>query len=505
MKLSLVFFSLFLLVSPILGQKPAYFKISDPVGSSAPPTNSVSNMAPSDSGILTGTGKGLYQYRNHQFLKMETGEPLLDQYGVYSVASSGKYSFFATGEIREKGGSDVTAGLAYGYSSDFLKTWNKLTLPLDQSDDDSIFFGQDTILALPIVVPEQFVTYDAEVSGDTIWVATWSGGIRQSSDGGITWQRTLLPPDDRNYISPDSSYWFFYSPVSRDIPQKDGGDLNFLGFSVHKTASGVLWAGTAGGINRRYSPESWQKFTWSPVPGSLPGNWVVGIQSQKVGLTERVWAICWRANGADESYALAFTDDQGKTWTTTLKDEKIYDLAIHDKLIVAAGENGVYYSENGTSWGFRSSFRDEENKQIIPFSGYYSAVWNEQDQNWMIGSSQGLLISSTDNPFSSGTWQILRKEVREGTNEAFAYPNPFSPDDDRVCRFSFPMDSQVKVKIFSNDQLLVRELSPEFSGSVKEVLWDGRDHFGNRLSNGVYLYHIETSGKDFWGKILILE
>lgn len=471
-----------------------------------PPVNSISNMDEYPPFVLMGTSKGLFSYGTSGFQGIVTGFPELDSKGIYSVSGSGNLVFFATGEIRQKAGADVTTGVAYGLSSDSMKTWQKIDLPLDKRTDDTLFFGKDTIPTLPIVVPEQFVTYDSELSGDTIWVATWSGGIRKSTDSGKNWSRVLLPPDNRNYISQDSSYHFYYSPVEeKSGVRRGGGDLNFLGFSIHKTASGVLWAGTAGGINRRYQSDGWIKFTHSPVMSTLPGNWIVGIGSHLYKQKERVWAICWRALGSSEEYGLAFTEDNGETWTRTLTGEKIYDFAFKGDSVLAAGQSGVFYSVDGLKWGFKSSFSDPESKNIIPYSQFYSASFSTGTNSWLVGSGQGLIASKSPDFFSGNGWSILRKDVQESESGAFVYPNPFSPDDDRYCRFSFPASATATVSILSNDHLLVRKLEPVFSGSSTEILWDGRDSFGNRLSNGLYLYHIQTSGHEFWGKLLILE
>lgn len=418
------------------------------------------------------------------------------------MAASGNSRFFATAEIRTISDNKVTTGLAYGFSSDRGTTWKRVALPLDAPDADTIFFGQDTIDALPVVVPQQFVTYDAALSGDTIWVATWAGGIRQSSDGGLTWKRVLVPPDNRSWLSPDSSYPFFYSPVPRG---GRGGDYNFLGFSVHKTRSGTLWTGSAGGINRRYQPEGFLHFVHGPDPSTIPGNWVTGIRSQVTGGTERVWAICWRALSQTEDNGLAFTTDGGFTWTRTLMGEKIYDLAFSDSLVVASGENGVFLSVDGMQWQRRTQFSDPDKKEIIPYAEFLSVAFEPVHHQWMIGTTQGLLLPESEDLLGTPTWSISRRNASEEKSAAFAYPNPFSPDDDRFCRIHFPEATGAVVDIFSTDHQRVTTLRSAFSGPVREILWDGRDSGNRRVANGVYLFRVSTDNDELWGKLLILE
>lgn len=471
-------------------------------GKPTPPVNAVSNMAAADTGIYFGSGRGLNFFLNNAFFPVKTGYEDLDQRGVYSVSASGSHRFFATAEVRTISDNKVTTGQAYGYSSDRGNTWKRIDLPLDAPDADTILFGRDTIDALPVIVPQQFVTYDATVSGDTIWVATWAGGIRQSSDGGLTWKRVLVPPDNRSFISPDSSYPFFYSPVPRG---GRGGDYNFLGFSVHKTRSGVLWTGSAGGINRRYQADGFLHFVHSPETNSLPGNWVTGIRSQTVAGTERVWAICWRALSQTEDNGLAFTTDGGYSWTRTLMGEKIYDLAFLDSLIVATGENGVFLSTDAIQWQRRSQFTDPDNKEVIPNAEFLSVAFEPVHRQWMIGTTQGLLLPDGTDLIGTPAWNISRRDASEEKTAIFVYPNPFSPDDDRYCRFRFPEATGAEVTVFSSDHQQVRTLRSVFSGPVNEILWDGRDAGSRRVANGVYLFRVKTDKDEWWGKLLILE
>lgn len=66
------------------------------------------------------------------------------------------------------------------------------------------------------------------------------------------------------------------------------------------------------------------------------------------------------------------------------------------------------------------------------------------------------------------------------------YPNPFNPAT--IVRFGLPMLGNVRLTIYNAAGQLVRQLvSGPIDAGVHEVVWDGTDNRGRRLSSGVYL------------------
>jgi hypothetical protein len=73
------------------------------------------------------------------------------------------------------------------------------------------------------------------------------------------------------------------------------------------------------------------------------------------------------------------------------------------------------------------------------------------------------------------------------------YPNPFNPET--VIRFELSKCGMIIIYIYNVTGKMVREISNYYYSPGKyEVKWDGRDNNGNRLSTGVYIYHIGNYG-----------
>ncbi len=73
-----------------------------------------------------------------------------------------------------------------------------------------------------------------------------------------------------------------------------------------------------------------------------------------------------------------------------------------------------------------------------------------------------------------------------------AFPNPFNPQT--TIAFDLPRQTAVTLRVFDVSGRLVREL---IGGAIiaeghNEIVWDGRDDSGQRVSSGTYLYNLEA-------------
>ncbi|MDH4071429.1 MAG: T9SS type A sorting domain-containing protein [Ignavibacteria bacterium] len=90
-----------------------------------------------------------------------------------------------------------------------------------------------------------------------------------------------------------------------------------------------------------------------------------------------------------------------------------------------------------------------------------------------------------------------------GPNSA-AYPNPFNPST--TIRYSLPASQHVSVRIFDTlGKLVTTLLDVEKETGTYEVVWDGRNSEGHRLSSGIYFFRVSTNDWTHTGKILMLK
>jgi photosystem II stability/assembly factor-like uncharacterized protein len=433
---------------------------------------------------------------------------------VFSVDVHGQTVVVGLGYISREGGTNIQSAGGFLVSNDGGRTFDYRFPQLDGREDDRVTFGVSTLEALPVVVPQQSPPFDVAYDPFTgnIWVAGWASGVRVSQDGGRTFRRVVLPPDNLSQIHPNDSYSFFYGP--RRGAQ---GHLNHMGFSVHADVHGNVWAGTPRGINRRLAgSESWHRYSATGSPTSLTGSWVTTIEEQVVDGESIIWMATWNAGDAGESYrdGVTITHDQGETFEQVLIGERVHDFGFDGERIYAAAERGLFISDDrGQTWRSVNRFQDPSRPDVTirPDVAVYAVEVTPSAVR--VGTSDGLMRSAD----GGDTWQIFRADVplrpappteQMPEVDTYAYPNPFSPASSGFVRIRYEGSASggATIRILDYEMQLVRSIEADsFGADDREVTWDGLDRNGLRVSNGVYFYTVESGGRTASGKILVIE
>ena len=84
------------------------------------------------------------------------------------------------------------------------------------------------------------------------------------------------------------------------------------------------------------------------------------------------------------------------------------------------------------------------------------------------------------------------------------YPNPFNPITSFV--YDLPKHSQVKVSIYNTLGREIKTLvNREQNNGSYIIQWDGSDAYGNRVSSGVYLYHLNANSFNQTRRMILLK
>ncbi|MGH2575276.1 MAG: hypothetical protein ACRDFC_06205, partial [Ignavibacteria bacterium] len=299
------------------------------------------------------------------------------------------------------------------------------------------------------------------------------------------------------------------------------GNDNHKCFSVTSENDSTIYVGTAGGINKSTDwGVSWRKFSYSNTgSGSgISGNFVVALDFQRFGSNVILWGATNAAaprTGAGQFNAVSYTSDGGLNWANTLEDDAVFshNFGFKDSIVYAATDNGIwrsYFTPPNFGWSKPSIIYDEETRDRIKTNFFYSAG-SKGDSIW-VGSGDGLARTrETGSPWTA-KWKIFRAyQPLASTNESYAVPNPFSPDDECVRIFykTGKTSANITIRIFDfgmNPVRILLQNAPRNNPDVLWTLWDGKRDDGMQVANGVYFYRIEVD-KDltFWGKILVLQ
>lgn len=470
------------------------------------PSNSVSHIAVHGSTLWIGTSNGLARSTNGgRTWESFANDTRFAKRGIFSIALSHDTVWTSTGYSQDLEGTSVQTGAGYTYTLNNGSSWTGIPQTLDNLSDSMVTYGINTVKFLPIVVDEQNVTFDISLGNGTVWIASWSSGIRRSTDRGATWQRTVLPSRLLSSIAPTDTL------VNYKIDPRQ--DNNYLGFAVHVQSDDTVWAGTAGGVNRSTDGgRSWTKYTRDTQVEHILSDWVIAIASQRVAGGVRVWTTNWPAEGAGQEYGISMTDDGGRTWKNFLHGVKAYDLAFRDSIVYVAAEGGLYRSADaGATWQRSGDVIDAATRERITAHRFYAV--GVLGDTVFAGSSEGL-VKTVDAPGTvfGSSWSILRSFAPLASpSSVYAYPNPFAPRIETV-RIHYALTAAsgaVTIEVFDFGMNRVRTVLKDAQRAgvgEHDETWNGQNDAGDRVKNGVYFYRvIIDGGEPMWGKIMVLQ
>ena len=506
----------------------------------------------SDNLVWLGTGLGISIVRDS--LTVETLQDTMElTNGAYTNRiTSGGISAMTTGDpggpyekfmFAAAAGSenDIPIGKGIIFTTDATDStinWIYYDQPMDDALSDTIPFGDIGFIAvLPVTVPQANVTYDMDLSEEFAWTASWAGGLRRLKFSDQVWERVPLPMDnqyelttckDTSYVRVGGKYIlkdYYLNP--RD--PLDGGNHNHKAFSVLSYGD-TIWVGTANGINRGILGSGncidWEHYSY-PMD-NLSGNFVVGLEAQRLNGKRIIWAATVNADDPTEQRGLSYTIDDGLSWNTALLGERIYNIASFDSLVFAASANGLWKTEDGINWALYNPAH-----QAIPVPNtaiydidevladeVYSVAFDDRpyygDRSIWIGTGDGAAHSYD---LDGLNWKIFRAEY--DINEDYAYPNPFSPythnvrNDNGYVRFhtnewsgTFVID--IDIYNFAMEKVYAGSFDKRISSSGA-LKWDGRDQQGVYVHNGVYFvkltYPENQSSKPspHWVKLIVVK
>jgi hypothetical protein len=479
------------------------------ISSSNPLSNSILDVIAIGDTVWLGTSRGVS-------VSFDRGESWTNFYGsspfgndnVSAIGYDNGTFWAATAQTVEGIADDVPAGTGLKYTTDNGLTWTAVPQPVDHPDSTTVVYGNNTLQALPVTVTEQNLTFDIAFTPGTVWITSFAGGLRKSTDKGESWQRVVLPPDALDSISPDDTLDFCLSPVPGSFCAI--GNLNHRVFSVISTDDTTLYVGTADGINKSTDNGiSWVKFNHQNQAEPISGNFITALGYNNS--TNIVWAATWKAEEPSEYYGVSSSDNGGATWKTFLRDERTHNFGFKSFDVIAATDNGAFRSTNqGNSWILPNSIIDEQSNVSLNTSVYYSAG-TEQNTVWL-GSDDGLARLIDNTSLWSGTWKVyFASQPLKATDETYAYPNPFSPSQEQLkIKYSTGgKDASVTIRIYDFGMNYTRTLiqnaprNKDLEGAPD--FWDGNDDAGNIVPNGVYLYRIDVdSDAPLFGKIIVM-
>lgn len=493
---------------------PDVYSLSRGTLDDAPPTNRLTSNVVIDlragteeETIWAGTGQGVSKFDDPD--QWPPSVPLPDPWYSWGAAEGlgkgGASALVVTDSIIWAAFAfDTTVGISgagggLAYSRDGGDNWTWLPQPRDPKVEVDEYGYSDELGYWPTTTNVDNITYDIALSDSFIWITSKGGGLR----------RYAKAADSIDYLN-----WEVVSPDDKKFHPSE--NLNHIAFAV-VSAEGVLWVGTAGGINK--STDEGRTWTnYDHLSSGISGNFVTAMAWQESEHT--LWAATWRAEGITESYGVTKTTNGGITWEVVLGDSsasevtgtittvRAHNFAFDDSIIYVCDDAGLWKSpDGGQTWGLFPMMKDMD---ILTGRAFYDpTVYSALAYEGLwVGGVEGV-ARSTD---MGNTWNLFQAALPltdpARPTDTYAYPNPFSPQRFSVVRFRYfnPSSGPVKITIFDFSMTKVTDAVSNVyrpAGELYEV-WDGRKN-SEIIANGTYFYRIEKPGGDVWGKVVILD
>lgn len=492
-------------------------------------SNQVQVLEPAGDSLWSGPLLTVYVEQDERFEIADVPALTEEDNVVFSIAAHSAphpQSLIWAGLAFDTGGGQAGAA-GFLVSSDGGASFDERPPQLDEPGDTTISYGGSTVRAAAITQQASSTAQDLAIGreADTVWVAGLRSGLRWTGDGGQTWNRTVLPPDTSGSTDPST-------PTDvRVAPRENGrGWLNHVAYSVLVDETGTVWAGTSSGVNRSRPAtvtadgrRGWQRIPAAGAGNGPPGNVVVALTEQpRPGTRNPVWMASWAGEQQQEErpqrFGVAVTPDGGRTFRHALIGERIYDVAAREGQVYAAGETGLFVSnDHGKTWRSIKTFALESDENVLPSDVTVRAVAVTDGALW-VGTTDGLLrldrADESDLLDGDPEWELFRTETPVNPEEpseqvpdvaTYAYPNPFVPSRHELVRIAYEIEASqtVEVTIYDFAMNRVRTLTQQRSAGQHEVVWRGRDEQGLRVPTGTYVYTVELGDRTVDGKIVV--
>lgn len=171
----------------------------------------------------------------------------------------------------------------------------------------------------------------------------------------------------------------------------------------------------------------------------------------------------------------------------------------------------VFLSEPGGNLKrvFFTNSMGEEVMQFVPAENEQNRAKIFYRPELTLNGEYRLLVQASDksgNASGNTDYSIDFEVVRESTiTEVLNYPNPFTTSTQFIFTLTGDkIPDEFKIQIMTISGRVVREITQAEFGPIRigqnrsVYRWDGRDEYGDRLANGVYLYRViaRSGGQD---------
>ncbi|MEW5994810.1 MAG: FlgD immunoglobulin-like domain containing protein, partial [Candidatus Zixiibacteriota bacterium] len=217
-------------------------------------------------------------------------------------------------------------------------------------------------------------------------------------------------------------------------------------------------------------------YFWAVILGDVSGNW--GISQGGKLIAQDIKDVCRVSvvSSDDQQTVYEISGDFGEAYAFQ------FDLSSAATVELAGEHSGWVYQTNTSG-----------DRLLVAAAGATPSGKNmplriKVDNDVEQVSLDNMVVNETPIPGSL----VLKGATLPGEYQlANNYPNPFNPETQ--ISFSLPTATEVNLSVYNIlGQHVVTLASGAFEAGTHQVMWDGTDESGDKVTSGIYLYRLET-------------
>ncbi|HWJ26805.1 MAG TPA: T9SS type A sorting domain-containing protein, partial [Flavisolibacter sp.] len=207
------------------------------------------------------------------------------------------------------------------------------------------------------------------------------------------------------------------------------------------------------------------------------------------------------------------TDKEGPVIKAWLNDEKFVNGSITNGnpilILHLSDSSGINTGSSGIGHDMTATL-DNDNRQFYVLNNFYESDVDDYQKGTvryqlpdLAPGHHSLKIKVWDVVNNSSEYILDFTVVQTGVlriGHVLNYPNPFTTQTSFWFEHNYPnSDLFVKIEIFTVSGKLIKTITQTINTTgnrSNEVLWDGRDEFGNKTGRGVYIYRLRVQSFD---------
>jgi hypothetical protein len=184
------------------------------------------------------------------------------------------------------------------------------------------------------------------------------------------------------------------------------------------------------------------------------------------------------------------------------------------KLSDSSGVNTV-----GNSIGHDLSLTLDDDPERINLNNFYEADLDSYQSGALSYPMSDL--SNGKHTVNIKAWDVFNNSSEASTEFVVAasatialshvlnYPNPFTSNTTFWFEHNRPGELlEVKIQVYTISGKIIKTITTKISSEgflVNDIIWDGKDEYGDNIGNGVYVYSVEVQSEDGTSRALQFE